>query len=73
MVGYILLVIYLLYVWLYCDGCVYITIHDLMYMSDDVGHIVGHNIQQIAWLYIYITKNNWFSDGHMCDKMDDSI
>ena len=45
MVGYIVGYIFIswLYVWLYYDGYAY-TIDDLMYMSDDVGHIVGHNI-----------------------------
>ena len=46
MVGYIVgyIVISWLYVWLYYDGYVYIIIHDLINMSDDVGHIGGHNI-----------------------------
>ena len=62
-----------LYVWLYYDGYVYITIPDVRYMSDDVGHIVGHNIWQTI-LVIYITPINiLFSDGYMDDKMDDSI
>ena len=48
MVGYIVgyIVISGVYVWLYYDGYVYITINDLMYMSDDVGHIVGKYISQ---------------------------
>ena len=46
MVGYVVgyIVISWLYDWLYYDGYVYITIVGPMYMSDEVGHIVGHNI-----------------------------